>query len=302
MTLEALKTGYIPIRFLYMAEIIQHVSDTSFWVAYYRVLETDRKDALFKDPYARILLGDQISRIQQIRSEATKWTQWTVIMRTLIIDQMIQDLISEGVTTFLNMGAGLDSRPYRMNFSKDIQWIEVDLPHVIDHKKKYLQGIEPTCRLERVGLDLTNRDSRKSFLADLASKHAKIAVLTEGVLPYLTQDQVSELSEDLMAHPNFKYWIGEYISPKSYRYLKDPKRMKALKNAPFQFYPDDWMGFFKNRGWHLKQERYYTEISEKVGRATPMPGFFKVIEFFKGKEWAAPFKRMSGYLLWERNG
>ena len=273
-----------------MSDIIQHVSDTSYWVAHYRALESERPDALFKDPYASLLVGEQASRIEQLRSEATKWTQWTVIMRTVIIDQMIQNLIAKGVKTFVNLGAGLDARPYRMNLGAEIKWIEIDFPHVIEHKTKLLEKFTPTCQLESMSLDLSNRALRQSVFAELANKYPNIVVLTEGVLPYLTPEQVSELSEDLTRHASFKYWIGEYISPKSYRYLKDPKRMKALKNAPFKFYPEDWMGFFETRGWRLSQEQYYTETSEKLKRPTPMPKFFKVLELVMGKKWAAPHK------------
>ncbi|MEZ0393200.1 MAG: class I SAM-dependent methyltransferase [Pseudobdellovibrionaceae bacterium] len=283
-----------------MSEVIQHVSDTSFWVAFYRALESDRPDAIFQDPYARLLVGDSAGDIKSLRSDVTKWTQWTVVMRTYIIDQMISDLISKGVTTFLNIGAGLDSRPYRMNLPADVQWIEVDFPHVIEHKKNRLQNETPKCQLKRVSLDLSDRPARQALFAELGKDSPTIAVLTEGVLPYLTQEQVSNLSEDLMQHSSFKFWIGDYISAKSYRYLKDPKRMKILKNAPFQFYPEDWMDFFEKRGWHLQQAQYYTEISEKLGRPSPMPKIFKLLELILGKKWALPFKRMSGYLLWAR--
>lgn len=284
-----------------MSDFIEHVSDTSFWVAHYRAIESERPDSLFKDPFAHILVGDHASSIEKLRSEATKWTQWTVVMRTFIIDEMIRDLIANGTTTFLNIGAGLDSRPYRMDLGPDVRWIELDFPHVIEHKTKLLNKFSTNCKLESISLDLSNRDLRQSKFNELASKYPKIAVLTEGVLPYLTQEQVSQLSEDLVRYSNFKYWICEYISPKSYRYLKDPKRMKDLKNAPFQFYPEDWMGFFEARGWHLIQSRFYTEISEKFGRPTPMPKIFKILAIVMGKKWAEPFKRMSGFLLWERN-
>lgn len=281
-------------------EFIQNVSDTSAWVAHYRAIESERPDSLFKDPYARILVGDRASSVEELQSEASNWTRWTVVMRTYIIDQMIKDLISKGVTTFLNLGAGLDSRPYRMNLGAEIHWIEVDFPHIIEHKQVKLEAFNPSCKLETIGLDLSDRALRQSLLEKLAQKHPQIAVLTEGVLPFLTEEQVSALSEDLIRHASFQYWICEYISKKSYRYLKDPKRMNALKNAPFQFYPDDWMDFFEQRGWHLKQSQFYTEISEKLGRPTPMPKIFKLLEFALGKKWAAPFKRMSGFLLWER--
>ncbi|MCA9809218.1 MAG: class I SAM-dependent methyltransferase [Candidatus Dadabacteria bacterium] len=283
-----------------MGNFVEHVSDTSFWVAHYRAIESERSDSLFKDPYAAILVGDHAPEIEKMRSEVTKWTQWTVVMRTYIIDQMIRHLIEKGVTTFLNVGAGLDSRPYRMKIDPDIVWIEMDFPQVIEHKGKHLQRFSTCCKLESIGLDLSSRGLRRSELEKLASQYPNIAVLTEGVLPYLTEEQVSELSEDLVQYSSFKYWICEYISSKSYRYLKDPKRMKALKNAPFQFYPEDWMGFFQERGWNLVDSQYYTEVSEKFGRPTPMPKFFKILELIMGKKWAEPFKRMSGFLLWER--
>lgn len=281
-------------------EFIQHVSDTSAWVAHYRAIESERSDSLFKDPFARILVGDRALSVEQLQSEVTKWTRWTVVMRTYIIDQMIQDLISNGVTTFINLGAGLDSRPYRLNLGANIQWIEVDFPNVIEHKQKLLQKFRPSCNLESIGLDLSNRAARQSLLAELAQKYPKMVVLTEGILPYLTEQQVSELSEDLIRHAGFKYWICEYISKKSYRYLKDPKRMKTLRNTPFQFYPEDWMTFFEERGWHLEQSQFYTEVSEKLGRSTPLPKVFGFLELILGKKWAAPFKQMSGFLLWER--
>lgn len=283
-----------------MTQVIQHVSDTSFWVAHYRAVESERKDALFKDPFAKILVGDFVKKIETLKSPAAKWTQWSVCMRTVIIDQMILDLVEQGGKTFINIGAGLDSRPYRMNLGANIHWIEIDFPHVIEHKKKLLQKYNPTCNLEWISLDLSNRKLRNDILAELAKKYSNIAVLTEGVLPYLSEEQVSELSEDLRKHSAFRYWIGEYISSRSYKYLKNPKRMKVVEKAPFQFFPPDWMGFFKSRGWRLKGECYYIDVSEKLGRSTPMPAFFKVLEFFKGKEWAAPYKKMSGFLIWER--
>lgn len=283
-----------------MSEVIQHVSDTSAWVAHYRALESERPDALFKDPYAKLLVGAHASEIARLKTEVNKWTRWTVVTRTYIIDRMIQDLIAGGVTTFLNLGAGLDSRPYRMGLGTHVHWIEVDFPHLIDFKRKQLEKFPPTCALESIGLDLSNRDLRRKLLEDVARRFPKVVVLTEGVLPYLTEAQVSELSEDLVRFPSFKYWICEYFSPQSYRYLKDPKRMKALRNAPFQFYPENWMGFFESRGWKLVREEYYTEVSEKLGRPTPMPAVFKFFELIMGKKWAAPLKRMSGFLLWER--
>ena len=54
---------------------IENVSDTARWVAYYRAMETDRRDARFRDPYARRLAGPEGQRIveEMPRGKATAW-------------------------------------------------------------------------------------------------------------------------------------------------------------------------------------------------------------------------------------
>ena len=36
---------------------LRNISDTAHWVAFYRALESERPDALFRDPFARPLAG-----------------------------------------------------------------------------------------------------------------------------------------------------------------------------------------------------------------------------------------------------
>ncbi|MGH7622496.1 MAG: class I SAM-dependent methyltransferase, partial [Gemmatimonadaceae bacterium] len=38
---------------------IEHISDTARWVAVYRAMETARKDAIFRDPFAARLAGEK---------------------------------------------------------------------------------------------------------------------------------------------------------------------------------------------------------------------------------------------------
>lgn len=93
--------------------MINDVSDTAFWIANYRATESERPDALFRDPLARRLAGER-GRAIAADMPAARITEWSVVMRTVIIDSFIMSAIAEGVTTIVNLGAGLDTRPYRL--------------------------------------------------------------------------------------------------------------------------------------------------------------------------------------------
>lgn len=45
------------------APLIRNVSDTARWVAFYRAQETERPDAVFRDPFARRLAGQRGEQI-----------------------------------------------------------------------------------------------------------------------------------------------------------------------------------------------------------------------------------------------
>src|SRR6266704_4955697 len=148
-----------------MSDGIQHVSDTARWVALYRAMESDRRDALFRDPYARRLAGERAERILAGMKRGREWA-WPMIVRTAVLDELILRAIKrEGVDTVLNLAAGLDARPYRLPLPPSLRWIEVDFPDVIAYKKEQLAGERPMSTLEHVGIDLTDQDGRRALFA-----------------------------------------------------------------------------------------------------------------------------------------
>jgi len=237
-----------------MTQAIQNVSDTAFMVAGFRALETERPQPLFRDPLAAKLAGDHGRKILATVPR-TFVGAWSVVIRTVIIDDLIKQAISEGVDTILNLGAGLDTRPYRMALPKPLRWVEVDYPHVIELKEARLADEEPRCRLDRIKLDLTDRLSRRKFLADMSARAKKILVLTEGVVPYLTDVDVAKLADDLKDAEKVRFWIIDYFSPEAIRYGKK-MRARFMRNAPFRFAPKDWFGFFDQHGWRARDVRY----------------------------------------------
>lgn len=283
--------------------LINRVSDTAFMAAAYRAIETDRPDAMFHDPLAAKLAGEQGRKIVGSLPKQAFVGGWTVVIRTRIIDDFIHVAIAGGVDTILNLGAGLDTRPYRMELPESLRWIEVDYAHVMELKKIRLSGETPRCRMERVGLDLADVTARRTFLDDVAARSKSILVLTEAVTPYLSEDAVASLGADLRSHESIKYWVVDYFSPASYEYRRRSGMSRAMKNAPFLFEPADYFGFFAQIGWKPKETRYFAVEAERLRRPAPFPLLIRlgmrILGLFASLERRREMKRYAGFVLFE---
>lgn len=262
--------------------------------------ETAKPNALFRDPLAAKLVDSRAAEMHKQVSHA-HYVFWSVVIRTHIIDSYLTQLITQsGVDTVINLGCGLDTRPYRMDLRTDLKWVEVDFPAMIEYKNERLKDDTPRCRLERVAMDLSNAEQRRALFSRVNAEAKKAVILTEGVTPYLTNEDVAALAESIRAQPHFAFWINDYVSPELVKMLNNPRRKREMKNAPFLFDPGDWFAFYKEHGWKPGEIRYIGEESDRVGRAMPLPWIFKLLSpFFKHSKRAKASKRFNGYAILE---
>lgn len=229
--------------------LIRNVSDTARWVAVFRAIESERPDAVFQDPFARRLAGERGEQIAAAIPFSGRHL-WSWTSRTWLIDQLILQEVRHGADLVINLAAGLDARPYRMELPRSLQWIEVDLPEIVTYKEEILEHERPVCALERVRLDLADVDSRRELFARLAVRVRKAMIVAEGLLIYLTEAEVASLARDLATPPSLQRWVLDLASPKLVRALQK-KMGKQLDrgNAPFKFGPEEGPEFFVPYGW-----------------------------------------------------
>jgi methyltransferase (TIGR00027 family) len=249
---------------------ISHVSDTAFWVAHHRFAEGQRPDALFKDPLSGKLAGERGRQIAE-DMPASRITGWIMAVRTHVIDDFLRAAIDDGVDVVLNLGAGLDTRPYRMGLPASLTWIEADYAHMIDYKEKALAAEKPRCRIERFRIDLAQPEERRAFLESVNARARKLLILTEGVVPYLDEAQTANLARDLRKLDHAYGWLLDYFSAEAMRFRRRQGMGRKMQNAPFKFNPPDWFGFFGNLGWRKKDVRYLPEEGQRLGRPFPLP-------------------------------
>ena len=281
---------------------IQHVSDTARWVALYRAMESERPDALFHDPYARLLAGEQAETILATLPKAKTWA-WPMIVRTAVLDELILQAVErKGVDTVLNLAAGLDARPYRLQLPPDLRWIEVDFPDVIAYKQEQMASAHPVCVLERVGLDLTEIPRRQGLFAGIGSASKQVLVVTEGLLIYLSREQVAALAEDLAAPPTFRWWLIDIATPRILKMMeKTWGRAVAAGNAPFQFAPAEGTRFFDDHGWTEAEFRSTWDEANRLHRADiRFAWLWRLLGRLSSAKRREEGRRMSGMALLKR--
>jgi methyltransferase (TIGR00027 family) len=249
--------------------VITHVSDTARWTALYRATESARDDALFRDPLAERLAGEQ-GRAIVANTPVTSRNGWWLIARTKIIDDAIAEAIANGCDRVLNLAAGLDTRPYRLNLPADFPWIEADLPELLAEKTQLLADQPPRCRLTRSAVDLADPVARNAFFDKALDGASRALVLTEGLLMYLEDRDVKALS-DAINRPEVAWWMIDFGGPGLKR-LMNEKMAGMLQNAPFIFAPDNGLAYFEDLGWRVLESEYLMAAANRFRR---LPMFMK---------------------------
>jgi methyltransferase (TIGR00027 family) len=247
--------------------LVSHISDTARWVAYFRARETLRPDALFRDPYAERLAGERGFSIANTLPEGNKH-EWAWVARTYLFDQFLLSELQEGRDLVVNLAAGLDARPYRMDLPATLRWVEVDLPEILAYKDEVLANEKPRCHLERVRVDLSDATERRALFADLNRRAKKIVVLTEGLLIYFTAEQVGSLARDLAAGASFQTWVVDLASPGQLKLMRGStgKQLKEA-DAEFKFGPPEGPRFFVPHGWNPKDVQGLLKTAAQLKRA-----------------------------------
>ena len=257
-------------------EQIRHTTESALLTAGWRAMESSRSDALFHDPLAARLAGELGLEMARTLPDGA----WVVAIRTVLIDAFLRSAISSGIDTVINLGAGLDTRPYRMDLPSSLHWVEVDHPSLIEGKAAQLSTEVPTCPVERVGLDLTDRDACRELFERIWTTTTRAMVLTEGVIGDLSVNEAGDLADDLRGHAGCELWVIDYFSP---RLLAAYQKHQPHPNVPVRFDPPSWETFFTEHGWRIREIRFLGEESRRLHRPVPLSPLDKVMRVFTSR-------------------
>jgi methyltransferase (TIGR00027 family) len=267
------------------------VADTARWIAAYRAQESDKPDAIFRDPYARMFAGDPGAAMADF-SRPARSAAWAMIVRTAVFDELIlREVTAGGCDCVLNLGAGLDTRPQRLALPSSLLWIEVDLPAMIAYKTEKLSGVASACSLERIAMDLLDGEPRIKLFARVNAQCKRVLVVTEGLIVYLSEENVASLGRDLYARPNFALWLIDQASPAILGFMRRGYH-KGLEsaNAPMLFGPESGLAFHESQGWAPREVRDMVGEARRLDREMPNAWFLRAIGMLRARDpkyWSA---------------
>jgi methyltransferase (TIGR00027 family) len=227
------------------------VAGTGLLVAAMRAEESVRDDALFHDPFAETLAGDDGRRLLAESIADSGQGSAAIVVRTRLYDEALLKAHSDGMSQVVILAAGMDARSYRLPWRDGACVYEVDQPHVIAMKDERLAGERPRCRRVAVGTDLAG-DWPKPLEATGFDATAPTIWLIEGLLQYLQEPDVDRLfaAVDALSAPGSVLLydvVGKVLltSPFLAATLEYMQRL----GAPWVFGSDAPADLVKDHGW-----------------------------------------------------
>ncbi|MGH9366217.1 MAG: class I SAM-dependent methyltransferase, partial [Thermoanaerobaculia bacterium] len=128
-----------------------------------------------------------------------------------------------------------------------------------------------------VKLDLSDAAARQELFARIGAAGRNVLTVTEGLLVYLTPEQVGSLASDLRRHPSFRWWIIDLVSPALLRMLQRRYGPKlSAGGAPLRFGPEEGIEFFRRFGWRAAEVRSSFEEGRRLRRQPPLAWLFRL--------------------------
>jgi len=184
----------------------QGVGNTALGAAVCRMIEQYQPAAtrLFADPVVKNLVGAPLRVMMQIPAMRNFTVQQTdaisagifgaQICRTRYIDDVVTATIKKGFQQLVILGAGLDTRPYRLPGLAGVEVFEVDLSSVQDDKKNKLLrhlGHMPE-HVTFIPIDFDTQTLDSVFAGSAFDPTRPAVVVWEGVTQYISEQAVQQ--------------------------------------------------------------------------------------------------------------
>ena len=186
----------------------EFVSLSARLMAAFRANENSRKERLFYDPFSAKLAGaDAFNFLEKRTRKPEEEGKPYIEVRTRFFDDFILSRQSQ-VHQVVILGSGMDTRAFRLPWSKEIILYEIDRKEVLDYKNDILEKVPTNCHRNVVVADLIT-DSWLHLLLEAGYLANKPSLwLLEGLSMYLSEQEVRQLLDTISSVATLGSWLG----------------------------------------------------------------------------------------------
>ncbi len=247
---------------------------SAYWIAAARARESARPDRLFDDPWAADLAGERGVAAMAASERASGGENAFLPVRTRYIDDAVTAAAADGIRQVVLLGAGLDTRAYRLDLPPDLRWFEVDRPAVFADKDRVLRAEVPRCRRLAVPMEMSSGWSAGLTAAGLDVTVGTVWV-AEGLLFYLAATDVDAVLGEAAAvsGPGSRF-VADVMSADGLRQpaMEPYRRYCDARGLPPPFGHDDPAALLTSNGWQIRHLTWAGAPDANFGRIQPRPG------------------------------
>ena len=205
---------------------LEGVSETTLWTLHRRASEAARPDAVLHDPMA-VELVDRIDFPFEERFGASPgWSQWQALRARTFDREVRRFLHGHPGGTVVALGEGLETQYWRVNNGR-MRWVSVDLPAVIDLRRRLLP--------EAPRMELLASSVVDGAWHDAIDGPDGVLVTAQGLLMYLRPHEV----HDLVAACASRVRAGALLFDAVPRWLSERTQREPL-GRPGGYRPPPW--------------------------------------------------------------
>jgi O-methyltransferase involved in polyketide biosynthesis len=205
---------------------LEGVSETTLWTLYRRAAEAARPDTVLHDPMAVELIEKIDFPFEDRFGASPGWSQWQALRARTFDREVRRFLHDHPGGTVVALGEGLETQYWRVN-NGSVRWVSVDLPAVIDLRRRLLPEAP---RMELVASSVVD-----GAWHDAIDGPDGVLVTAQGLLMYLRPDEV----HDLVAACARRVRSGALLFDAVPRWLSERTQREPLGRAG-GYRPPEW--------------------------------------------------------------
>lgn len=273
-------------------------SRTAEYMALFRALESaaPARERLFEDPLAERFLGGRLraaaraAHVAPLRGLVISYIdrrypgpRLSGVVRTRVIDDLVQAALEQGASQLVLLGAGYDTRASRLPAARAAQVFEVDHPATQARKRSALRASPDNVRYVPIDFE---REQLLACLERAGVRHEqRTCFVWEGVFSYLSPAAIdATLAGIVAAGAPGSVLILTYVDQRAIERPQGEGRewIAAVGGVgePFQtgLAPAQASEFFKARGLALLEDESSAQAALRLGvrGADGVPSFYRL--------------------------